>query len=44
VLIRDHQRLTVRSVKFIRWLKAQFFESLHHAQPLALRASLFASL
>jgi hypothetical protein len=44
VLIRGHQRLTVRSVKFIRWLRAQLFESLHHAQPLALLASLYASL
>jgi hypothetical protein len=43
-LIRGHQRLTVRSVKFIRWLRAQLFESLHHAQPLALLASLYASL
>jgi hypothetical protein len=44
VLIRGHQRLTARSVKFIRWLRAQLFESLHHAQPLALLASLYASL
>jgi hypothetical protein len=44
VLIRGHQRLTVRSVKFIRWFRAQLFESLHHAQPLALLASLYASL
>jgi hypothetical protein len=44
VLISGHQRLTVRSVKFIRWLRVQLFESLHHAQPLAILATLYASL
>jgi hypothetical protein len=44
VLVSGRQRLTVRSVKFIRWLRVQLFESFNHAQPLALLASLFASL
>ena len=35
LLVRVFQRLTVRSVKFIRWLRVQLFARLHHGPDIA---------
>jgi len=44
VLVRAFQRLTVRSVKFIRWLRVQLFTRPHPGQDIATLRHLFASL
>ena len=44
LLVRRFQRLTVRSVKFIRWLRVQLFIRPHHEPDIAALRLLFASL
>ena len=44
VLVRTLQRLTVRSVKFIRWLRVQLFAQPHHEPDLAALRHLYATL
>ena len=44
LLVRCFQRLTVRSVKFIRWLRVQLFARPHHEPDLAALRLLYASL
>ena len=43
-LVRAFQRLTVRSVKFIRWLRAQLFTRLHQEPDIAALRHLYATL
>ncbi len=44
LLIRLFQRLTVRSVKFIRWLRVQLFSQPRHEPDIASLRLLYASL
>jgi hypothetical protein len=44
LLVRVFQRLTVRSVKFIRWLRVQLFARLHHGPDIAALRFLYATL
>jgi len=44
LLVRAFQRLTVRSVKFIRWLRVQLFARLHHGPDIAALRFLYATL
>jgi hypothetical protein len=44
VLVRALQRLTVRSVKFIRWLRVQLFARPHHEPDIATLRHLYATL
>ena len=44
MLLRAFQRLTVRSVKFIRWLRVQLFERPHHPPAIAALRQLYAVL
>ena len=44
MLVRALQRLTVRSVKFIRWLRVQLFARPHHEPDLATLRHLYATL
>ena len=44
LLVRAFQRLTVRSVKFIRWLRVQLFARLHHEPDIAALRHLYATL
>ena len=44
LLVRTLQRLTVRSVKFIRWLRVQLFLQPHHAPAIAALRHLYAVL
>ena len=44
LLVRSFQRLTVRSVKFIRWLRVQLFARPHHEPDLAALRLLYATL
>ena len=44
VLVRTLQRLTQRSVKFIRWLRVQLFGQLPHAPAIAALCQLYATL
>lgn len=44
VLMRTFQRLTQRSVKFIRWLRVQLFGKPHHEPNIAALRQLFAVL
>ncbi len=44
MLARAFQRLTVRSVNVIRWLRVQFFTRLHHEPELAALRQLYATL
>ena len=44
VLVRTLQRLTQRSVKFIRWLRVQLFAQPHHAPAIAALRQLYATL
>jgi hypothetical protein len=44
LLVRAFQRLTVRSVKFIRWLMVQLFARLHHEPDIAALRHLYATL
>ena len=44
VLVRALQRLTVRSVKFIRWLRVQLFARPHHEPDIAALRQLYAVL
>jgi len=44
LLVRAFQRLTVRSVKFIRWLRGQLFARLHHEPDIAALHHLYATL
>jgi hypothetical protein len=43
-LVRAFQRLTVRSVKFIRWLRVQLFTRLHQEPDIAALRLLYATL
>jgi hypothetical protein len=43
-LVRTLQRLTVRSVKFIRWLRVQLFLQPHHEPAIAALRQLYAVL
>ena len=43
-LVRTLQRLTVRSVKFIRWLRVQLFLQPHHGPAVAALRQLYAVL
>jgi hypothetical protein len=42
--VRTLQRLTVRSVKFIRWLRVQLFLQPHHQPAIAALRQLYAVL
>ena len=42
--IFERQRLTVRSVKFIRWLRVQLFLRPHHEPAIAALRQLYAVL
>ena len=44
MLLRAFQRLTVRSVKFIRWLRVQLFERPHHPPAISALRQLYAVL
>ena len=44
MLVRALQRLTVRSVKFIRWLRVQLFAQPHHGPDIAALRQLYAIL
>ena len=44
MLVRAFQRLTVRPVKFIRWLRVQLFARPHHEPDIAALRHLFATL
>ena len=44
LLVRTLQRLTVRSVKFIRWLRVQLFLQPHHEPAIAALRQLYAVL
>jgi hypothetical protein len=44
VLVRAFQRLTVRSVKFIRWLRVQLFHRPQHEPDIATLRHLYATL
>jgi hypothetical protein len=44
LLVRTLQRLTVRSVKFIRWLTVQLFLQPHHQPAIAALRQLYAVL
>ena len=44
LLVRTLQRLTVRSVKFIRWLRVQLFLQPHHEPAIAALRHLYATL
>jgi hypothetical protein len=44
MLVRALQRLTVRSVKFIRWLRVQLFTRPHHEPDVAALRHLYATL
>ena len=44
MLVRALQRLTVRSVKFIRWLRVQLFGKLQHGPEIAALRQLYAVL
>lgn len=44
VLVRAFQRLTVRSVKFIRWLRVQLFSRPHQEPDIATLRQLYAAL
>ncbi len=44
LLVRTLQRLTVRSVKFIRWLRVQLFLRPHHEPAIAALRQLYAVL
>lgn len=44
MLVRTLQRLTVRSVKFIRWLRVQLFLQPHHEPAIAALRQLYATL
>ena len=44
LLVRAFQRLTVRSVKSIRWLRVQLFARLHHGPDIAALRHLYATL
>ena len=44
VLVRAFQRLTVRSVKFIRWLRVQLFARPQHEPDIATLRHLYATL
>jgi len=44
LLVRALQRLTVRSVKFIRWLRVQLFARPHHPPAIAALRQLYAVL
>ena len=44
MLVRALQRLTVRSVKFIRWLRVQLFARPRHEPDLATLRQLYATL
>ena len=44
LLVRTLQRLTVRSVKFIRWLRVQLILQPHHAPAIAALRQLYATL
>ena len=43
-LVRALQRLTVRSVKFIRWLRVQLFARPQHGPDIAALRQLYAVL
>ena len=44
ILVRVFQRLTVRSVKFICWLRVQLFARPYHEPDIAALRHLFATL
>ena len=44
LLVRTLQRLTVRSVMFIRWLRVQLFLQPHHEPAIAALRQLYAVL
>jgi len=44
LLVRSFQRLTVRSVKFIRWLRVQLFARPRHEPDIAALRHLYATL
>ena len=44
MLVQRFQRLTVRSVKFIRWLRVQLFARPHHEPDIAGLRHLYATL